>query len=421
VSRPIPRLRWLIATLLLLATTINYVDRQAISVAAPVIGKQLGFSATDYSYIVFSFLLAYSIMQVVAGGLIDRIGTRLGFAIAIGGWSLANMAHALGGSVLGFSALRFALGAFEAANYPAALKAIAEWFPRSERSSAVGLVNVGPGLGAVLAPPLVSWFIVVWGWREAFVVTGLFGFVWLGFWLWLYRPPGEHPRLGEAEARHIRGGAGSGDATPAVPWTVLLRDARLWGLMLARFSSDGAFYFFVFWLPKYLAEVRGFDIVQIGALAWIPFLAADLGSLAGGWAGTRLMRGGVSLDASRKLVIWIGALLAAVALPAAGAPTPLAALGLIAVAMFGIQVKSSSLFTLPADLYPMRSVALAWGFTGAAGSAGGMLFQLYIGRMVDAVGYTPVFVAASGMHLVSAACVMLFVRERRPHADPPVD
>lgn len=409
MSRPIPQLRWLIATLLLLATTINYVDRQAISVAAPVLGRQLGFSATDYSYIVFSFLLAYAVMQVVAGGLVDRVGTRLGFAIAVSGWSLASMAHAVGGSVLGFSALRFALGAFEAANYPAALKAIAEWFPRSERSSAFGLVNVGPGLGAVLAPPLVAWLIVMWGWREAFVVTGLFGFVWLGFWLWLYRPPSEHPRLGEAEARHIRDGAGAGAGEPGTPWRQLLRDARLWGLMLARFSSDGAFYFFVFWLPKYLADVRGFDVAQIGAFAWIPFLAADLGSLAGGWAGTRLMRGGLSLDAARKLVIWVGALLAAVALPAGSATTPLAALGLIAVAMFGIQVKSSSLFTLPADLYPSRGVALAWGFTGAAGSAGGMLFQLYIGRMVDAVGYTPVFVAASGMHLVSAACVMLFL------------
>jgi ACS family hexuronate transporter-like MFS transporter len=419
VSRPPWRrlpLRWQIAVLLFLATTINYIDRQSISVAAPVLSREFGFSATDYSWIVFSFLLAYAVMQVVAGGLIDRIGSRTGFAVAITGWSIANMAHAMGSTVLGFSVLRGVLGAFEAANYPAALKVIAEWFPRRERAAAVGLVNVGPGLGAVLAPPLVSWLIVYHGWRQAFIVTGAIGFVWLVAWLRLFHTPDRHPRLSAEEAELIRAEEDqSAAAAPPLPWATLFRDRRMWGLITSRFVSDGAFYFFVFWLPKYLADVRGFGIVQIGAFAWIPFVAADAGALVGGWACGRLIACGYSLDASRKIVIWAGAALAALALPAATASTPQAALAYIAAAMFGIQVKASSLFTLPADIYPARSVALAWGIQGAAGSVGGMLFQLYIGAMVDGLGYTPVFWVAAAMHLVSAAFVMMLI----PRIEPP--
>lgn len=388
--------RWVVAVLLLVATTINYIDRQAISVAAPVLSREFSFTARDYSQIVFAFLLAYAVMQVVSGGLVDRLGTRLGFAVAIVGWSLANMLHAAGRSVLGFASLRFLLGAFEAANYPAALKAIAEWFPRSERSQAVGLLNVGPGLGAVLAPPLVAWLMLRWGWPLMFVATGLLGFLWLGPWLWLSRG-----------APAVRPGAAEESRTA---WRDLLADRRLLGLMLARFASDGAFYFFVFWLPKYLADVRGFGLAQIGAFAWIPFLAADVGSLAGGFAGTALIRRGWSLDASRKGTMWAGASLAAAAWPAAEAPAPWLALAFVAVAMFGIQVKSSSLFTVPADLYPPGAVARAWGLTGAAGSIGGMLFQLYIGSVVDRIGYGPVFAAVSGMHLLSTALVVIFVR-----------
>lgn len=407
---PIARLRWWIAGMLFLATTVNYVDRQAISVAAPAISRELGFSASDYSWIVFSFLLAYAAMQVVTGALVDRIGVKNGFSIAVAGWSLANMAHAWGSGVLSFAALRFLLGFFEAANYPAALKAIAEWFPSRERTAAVGLVNVGPGLGAVLAPPLVAWLMVQWGWREAFVATGAIGFVWLAFWLRLYESPGRHPRLAPEEARLIGSEAGAAGAiAPALTWPALIRDRRVIGLMLARFSSDGAFYFFVFWLPSYLADVRGFDIRQIGMFAWMPFLAADAGSLLGGWAGALLVRRGLSVDASRKLVIWTGALIASCAWPAAAAPTPYLALAWISAAMFGIQVKSSSLFTVPADLFAARNVALAWGLTGATGSLGGMLFQLYIGRIVDTVGYGPVFWSVSAMHLISASFVSLLV------------
>jgi MFS transporter, ACS family, aldohexuronate transporter len=409
-ARRIRGLRWIVAGLLLLATTVNYVDRQAISVAAPVISREFRLSATDYSHIVFAFLLAYAIMQVAAGGLIDRVGTRKGLAFAVVGWSLASMLHAAGQGVTSFAAYRFLLGAFEAANFPAALKAIAEWFPRRERSIAVGIVNVGPGLGAVLAPPVISWLILRWGWPEAFLATGLLGILWTAGWLFLYETPARHPRITPEERALIREDAPAADTQAPLPLGRLLRDARLWGLMLARFTSDGAFYFFVFWLPKYLSDVRGFGIAEIGAFAWIPFLASDLGSLAGGWGGAALMRRGMPLARARHLVIWVGALLSAVAWPAAAAPTAMAALALIACAMFGIQVKASSLFTLPADLFPSRSVALAWGISGAAGSIGGMIFQLYIGQMVDTIGYAPVFAVVSSMHVVSAIVVLAMVR-----------
>jgi ACS family hexuronate transporter-like MFS transporter len=412
-ARRIRGLRWIIAGLLLAATTINYIDRQAISVAAPVISRDLNLSATDYSYIVFAFLLAYAVMQVVAGGLIDRIGTRRGFALAVTGWSIASMLHAAGTGVLSFSIYRFILGAFEAANFPAALKAIAEWFPRHERSTAVGILNVGPGLGAVIAPPLISVLILTWGWPQAFIVSGLFGFVWLALWLKVYDAPDRHPRITPEEAAMIAASTEPASTEP-VDVRQLLTSTRMWGLMLARFTSDGAFYFFVFWLPKYLSDVRGFSLAEIGAFAWIPFLASDIGSLAGGWGGSALIRRGVSLTASRMIMIWAGAAFAAVAWPAAAAATPMAALTLIAIAMFGIQVKASALFTMPADIFPAKNVALAWGLSGAAGSIGGMLFQLYIGRMVDQIGYAPVFWVVSGMHILSAAIVLVMVRSAEP-------
>jgi len=389
--------------LLTLATTINYIDRQALSVAAPVISRELGLTATDYSRIVFFFLLAYALMQVITGAFVDRVGARRGFAIAIVGWSLASMAHALGRGVMSFSVLRFILGFFEAANYPAALKAIAEWFPPSERSTAVGWVNVGPGLGAILAPPLIAWLTLTWGWRSAFLCTGVLGFVWLAFWLSLYpKSPGSLPA-----SKHEPPADSLGE--PGMSWVDLLRDRRSLGLMLARFTSDGAFYFFVFWLPTYLAGVRGFEIREIGLFAWLPFLAADIGALVGGFWGTRLIERGWSIDASRKIVIWSGAVLSAGALPAATASTAYIALAWISVALFGIQMKSSSLFTVPADLFPARTVALGWGLSGAAGSLGAMFFQLYVGRVVDTVGYNPVFLAVSVMHLLSAGFVMLLI------------
>jgi ACS family hexuronate transporter-like MFS transporter len=415
--RPLPNLRWWIIGLLCLATTINYIDRQAMSVAAPVITKEYKLSATDYSWILFWFLLAYAVMQAVAGKLFDRIGTKRGFTLSIIWWSIANMLTAFGSGVTSFSFFRGLLGVGEAGNYPAALKAIAEWFPKAERSNAVGILNAGPGLGSIIAPPLIaSWLIPTYGWRAAFVVTGALGLLWLFAWQWLYYKPEEHPKITKQEWALIQSERASQSSTKT-PWLQFLRHKEVWGLMLSRFVCDGVFYFFAFWLPQYLSNVRGFNLKQIGASAWIPYLAADLGSIFGGWLGGHLIARGMSLNASRKWMIWLGAAVVPVAMLVNSTQNAYVALSLIAVVMFAVQIKSSSLFAVPADIARPQDVATVWGLSGAAGSLGGMLFQLTVGWLVDHISYAPVFVLVSGMHIASALLVMWLIPRIEPLAE----
>ncbi len=411
----IQNLRWWIVGLLCLATTINYIDRQAMSVAAPVITKEFNLSATDYSWILFWFLLAYALMQAVAGKLFDRIGTKRGLTLSIIWWSIANMLTAFGAGVASFSFFRGLLGVGEAGNYPAALKAIAEWFPKAERSNAVGILNAGPGLGAIIAPPLIaSWLIPTYGWRAAFVVTGALGLLWLLAWQWLYYKPEEHPNITAKELEMLQREHARHANTGKTSWLQFLRHKEVWGLMLSRFVCDGVFYFFAFWLPQYLSNVRGFNLKQIGASAWIPYLAADLGSIFGGWLGGYLIARGMSLNASRKWMIWIGAAFVPVAMLVNSTQNALVALLLIAVVMFAVQIKSSSLFAMPADIVRPQDVATVWGLSGAAGSLGGMLFQLTVGWLVDHISYAPVFVIVSGMHIVSALIVMWLIPRIEP-------
>lgn len=412
--RTIPHLRWWIIGLICLATTINYIDRQTISQVGPIIRKQFSISPQGFSWIVFWFLLAYAVMQIVAGAVIDRVGTKRGFTISIIWWSLANMLTAFGNSVTSFSIYRFLLGVGEAGNYPAALKAIAEWFPKSERSTAVGILNAGPGLGSMIAPPLLSFLILRYGWPASFVITGAIGFLWLLAWQWIYFKPAEHPRLTVEEAALIHQD-NQQTRGAKIPWLHFFRYPEIWGLMLSRFVCDGAFYFFTFWLPNYLSDVRGFNTKEIGMFAWIPFLAADLGSLFGGWMGSRLIRQGMSVNHSRKLMMWLGAVLVLpLVLLANSASSAWTGLALIAGAMFALQLKSSSLFTVPADLVRPQDVASVWGLSGAAGSLGGMLFTPFIGWLVQHYSYAPVFQIVSVMHLVSVAIVMLMIPRIEP-------
>jgi len=245
-------LRWYIAGTVFLATTINYIDRQALSVAAPTIRADLGLSNEQYGWIVSAFLLAYAIMQLVSGTIIDRIGTKKGFGIAVIWWSVANMLHAFGRGFVSLGIFRFLLGFGEAGNYPAAMKAISEWFPKKERSKAVGILNMGPGMGAIIAPPLMAWLILSFGWKMAFVVTGAFGFLWLILWRWIYHPPHKHPKISNEELAHIRSN-NEQDTIAKTPWPQYFKYKAVWGVALSRFVSDGAFYFFVFWLPSWLA------------------------------------------------------------------------------------------------------------------------------------------------------------------------
>ena len=403
-------IRWRLALMLCAITTINYLDRQALSIAAPSLMDEFSLSNTQYGWITSAFLFTYALGQLLSGPIIDRLGTKRGFSLAVVVWSVAGMLHALGRGFVSFFCLRGLLGFGESANFPVALKAIAEWFPRAERSMAVGILTVGPGLGAVLSPPLLGFIIYTLGWRAAFIIPGLLGFVWVWWWQRMYHPPEAHPNLTRRELELILSGredSTEGSVRPRL--RDFLRYRQVWGLMLSRFVSDGAFYFFVFWVPLYLASERGFNIIEIGLFAWIPFLAADVGSLAGGWSGQELIRRGMSVNAARKWVIWVGALMVPLALPAVMAESPVLAIALIGGAMFAIQFKASSLFTLPADLFPARDVATVWGLYGAVGSFGGMAFNAMVGWTIDHYSYLPVFATVAFMHIVSAVLIDVFI------------
>ncbi len=402
-------IRWWIAGTIFLATTINYIDRQALSVAAPVIREDLGLSNEDYGWIVSAFLLAYAIMQIVSGRLIDILGTKKGFTLAVIWWSIANMLHAFGKGMMSLGIFRFLLGIGEAGNYPAAMKAISEWFPKEERTKAVGILNMGPGLGAIIAPPLMAWLILTVGWKMAFVVTGSLGFFWLLLWRWVYFEPDGHPRISKEELALIRGGQEKEEQTEKLPWLSYFKYKEVWGLALSRFVSDGAFYFFVFWLPSWLADVKGFSLIEIGMFAWIPFLLSDIGSFVGGWTGGKLMERGWTLDASRKIIIWIGAILVVPVLGCLYIESPYWAIALISFSLFATQFKQSALFTLPIDLFSKKDAASVWGISGSAGSFGAMLFTPIIGWLVDTISYSPVFVIVAFLHILSALMVMIFI------------
>jgi ACS family hexuronate transporter-like MFS transporter len=374
--------------------------------------------------------------------VIDRLGSKRALSLAVLWWSVASMLHALGRGVGSFFAARAFLGITEAANFPAAFKVIAEWFPRAERSFAAGFVTAGTGIGAIIAPPLIVFLIgsfdalhaqgfsPVRGWQAAFIVPGALGFAWVWLWNRHFHLPEHHPRIDAAERalvlrdrvaiktelrprRQSVFGEVSTYFRQLAHW---FRYRQTWGLALARFTGDGAFYFFAFWIPNYLNDVRGFGLREIAWAAAIPFVFADAGALLGGWTGQRLSRGGLSVNASRKLMIWTGALLVPLALPAVYVESPLLAVLFMGLGIFAIQVKSASLFALPTDLFPSTAVGTVWGASGAAGSLAAAFSQPVIGWTIDHYSYEPVFIAVSLMHIVSAAIVTLLIRRIEPVA-----
>lgn len=408
------RLRWSIALLLFAATVINYVDRQTLSVLAPVLRDRFGMSNTDYSHIVFAFLLAYMIMQTGSGRMMDRLGTRRGFAITIAVWSVAAMLHSLAASALAFAACRFLLGLGEAGNWPGGIKAVSEWFPPKERATAVGIFNGGSVIGALFAPPLVTWIALTFDWRAAFLLTGLLGFAWLGVWLWFYYPPQLHARLTPKELRYIREGGqepATGSAAPAGEGRALLRDRRVWGLVLSRIFADPVWWFYAFWLPEYLKRERGFSLAAIGYVSAIPFAAAGAGSLAGGVASGWLVRKGWPVLRARKMVLLVSAVCMLPGIPAVLTGSSTLAIALISVTTFAYCSWASNLLTLPADLFPRSVVASVSGMSGTGAALGGMAFTLITGVVVDRFGYGPIFVAAGVMPLAAVSILLATVRQ----------
>ncbi len=407
-----PRLRWWIATLLFLATVINYVDRQTLSVLAPVLRDEFRMSNTDYSRILFAFLLAYMIMQAGSGRIMDRLGTRVGFALTISWWSVAAMLHAAASSAFALGACRLLLGLGEAGNWPGAVKAISEWFPPKERAFAIGFFNSGSTIGAVIAPPLVTWIALTWGWRRAFLLTGALGFFWLIVWVLLYRKPSEHPGVSRAELDALQAAQAQGAKTAGAPvrWRDRLRVRQVWGLVLGRMLADPVWWFYVFWLPEYLRREREFSLAMIGYFAWIPFLTADLGCLAGGWASGFLVRRNWVVLRARKAVMLVCAALLVSGIPAVLAKDAMVSLALISLATFAYSAWASNILTLPADLFPPSIVASVSGLSGTGAALGGMIFTLIVGAVVDRFSYVPVFVAAGLMPLVSVSIILWWVR-----------
>lgn len=420
-----PHFRWWVAFLLFLVTVLNYIDRQTLSVLAPTITKEFGMSNQDYSYILFSFQFAYLIMQSGSGAIFDRIGTRWGFALIFIWWSMSTILHGWARGLKSFIAFRFMLAAGEAGNWPGAAKTIAEWFPPRQRSFAMGIFNAGSSTGAMIAPPLIAWITTLYGWEWTFVLIGSGGLFWLFLWLGTYPgtpppTPRDEPLPGELVEKVREEVAEAPQAlAPKIPWLHLLRYRQVWGLVLARFLADPVWWFYVFWLPKYLDSERGLSLLEIGALAWIPFLAADAGCLLGGGLGSYLMRFGWSTNKVRRSVMITSAFLMPGAAYVVGAESLAVAIGLVSLATFAHQSWSTNMLTLPADMFPSNVVASVSGLSGTGAAFGGMLFTLLTGYLVDHFSFAPVFTMAAIMHPI-AAMVLIFVVGRIKPVDIPV-
>lgn len=418
------RLRWLILGLLFLSTVINYVDRQALSVLLPTLRGELGLSSAAYGTITTAFLVAYTVAQFGSGLVIDRIGTRLGFAISIAVWSIAAMLHAFAQGPLSLGVLRFALGAGEAGNWPAGGKAIAGWFPPHRRAFAMAVFDGGSAIGAIVAPPVVAALAIYYGWRAAFVATGALGFMWLCGWLSVYRSPESHQWLSQEARRQALGESGAPAATEAAAGRNsfvdnlrnLLGVRQLWGLMLTRMIATPVWWFYVFWLPDYLSKGRGFTLKEIGLFGWIPFLTVDLGKLTGGSISDRLLAAGRSATLARKSVMACGAVAMAGGVMVVGAETAGSAIAWVCLATFGFGMWSANILALHADIFPSEVMASAIGATGMAASFGGAVFTMIVGVVVDRAGYGPIFWAA-GMSAFVAFAALIFLVGRVERAN----
>jgi MFS transporter, ACS family, aldohexuronate transporter len=406
------RFRWWIVWTLFGSTVINYIDRQTLSVLAPIIIRELHLSHEDYSRIVSAFQLAYAGTWLVGGVILDVVGPRIGLAAAMVWWSVMSMLTGLARSLGQFELLRFLLGIGEGCNWPGASKTVAEWFPDRERGLAVAIFDSGSSVGAVIAPPFVAFIAYYLGWRYAFLMAGTLGFLWLGFWLKIYRPLKHHPLVTAEERSLIETGRAASETSAhrgIRRWLSLLTQSNTWGIVLGRALTDPIWWFYVFWLPDYFSEVRGFSLKQIGAFTWIPFLFADLGNFTGGFLSVFLIKRGVPVVRARKWVCVASSIPILAGIPAALAHNAYAALALISVATWGYASWSTMGLTFPSDLFPQDVVASVTGLSGLAAGLVSTLFTLVVGVLVDKFSYFPAFVAAGLMPLVATACVLLLI------------
>ena len=403
----IHKLRWVIAGLLFAVTLINYTDRMTMSVLVGDIRTSLNLSENDYSQIVSLFLIAYAIMYPCSGYIVDRMGTKPGMALFVCVWSVCQMLHGLAGGKWSFAACRFGLGLAEPGSFPAATKAIGEWFPIKQRALGIGIFNTGSALGAALAAPLAAFLAIHYGWRAAFILTGAAGIFWMVFWLAIYESPQETPQL-----RKLTGSHETPVVKKPVNWLGVVCSRGGLMLILARFLTDPVIYFVIFWLPAYLEKERGFNLAMIGRYAWLPYAVGGIGYLIGGWLPALMMRAGWSVSRSRKTAMGIGAAIMPVAIIAPLAPAWWMAIAAMCVVVMGHAIWITNLMTLPTDLFSPQEVGTAAGFAGMGGAIGGALANWFTGSIVADFSYLPIFVCAGLLHPISVLLIWRFLPER---------
>lgn len=402
----IGRYRWIICALLFFGTTMNYVDRQVLGLLAPVLEKSIGWNEIQYGYIVTAFQAAYALGLLLMGRLIDRIGARAGYALSIAMWSVSAMAHALVRRPIGFGAVRFALGFSEAGNFPAAIKTVAEWFPKKERALATGIFNSGTNIGAAVAPLFVLWIANRFGWRFAFISTGLLSSIPVFLWLRVYRKPQEHPRLSPPELSYIQ--SDPIEPTVRIPWARLVPHRQTWAFLIAKFLTDPIWWFFLFWLPKFLYTDHGLSLLALGPPLLVIYNAACVGSIFGGWLPARLLKAGWSANRSRKTAMLICAVAVVPIVAAAYVKGTWTAVALISLATAAHQGFSANLFTLASDMFPQRTVASVVGIGGFGGAVGGMCIASFAGWVLQVTGsYVPMFIIAGSAYLAAMAIIQV--------------
>jgi ACS family hexuronate transporter-like MFS transporter len=427
--------RWVICALLFFSATVNYIDRQVLGILKPTLQKEFSWSERDYAAIVFSFQLAYAIGLLLAGRVIDKLGTRLGFAVAVVLWSIAAVGHAiadwapglrlptllidppsivmLSGAAAGFALARFLLGLGEAGNFPASIKTVAEWFPRKERALSTGIFNSGTNIGALVTPLVVPWITLRWGWQWAFVLTGLTGFFWVVAWWRMYGQPEQHPRVNPAELAYIR--SDPPESLVPVPWASLLGHKQTWAFAIGKFMTDPIWWLYLFWIPDFLKRNHGIDLGAVGPPLVVIYLIADVGSIGGGWLSSALLKRGQTANRARKSAMLLCALCVTPIVFASQVKSLWTAVILVGIAAAAHQGWSANIFTLVSDMFPRRAVGSVTGIGGMAGAVGGMLIALATGEILQRTGsYVPIFWVAGCTYLLALLVIHMLVPKLEP-------
>jgi ACS family hexuronate transporter-like MFS transporter len=407
------RRRWIVCGLLFAATAINYIDRQIIGVLKPTLQLEYGWSETDYAAIIFWFQTAYAIGFLGFGALVDRIGAKLGYTIAVIVWTIAHMAHAFAGSLFGFILARMALGLGESGNFPSGIKSVAEWFPKRERALATGLFNAGANVGAIITPLIVPAITLAFGWQAAFLITGLFTVVWLIVWLLVYRHPRATPNISAEELAYIE--SDPPDPVTKIAWSRIVSTRGAIAFALAKFLTDPIWWMFLFWLPDFFAKRYGLDLKSFGPPLVAVYILSDLGSIAGGWLSSAMIARGASINRARKTTMLICAIAVLPIMGAMYADNLWLAVAIVGLATAAHQGFSANIYTMSSDLFPRSAVGTVIGFGGTIGAIGGMAMSRYAGWVLDVIGsYTPIFIVAGSVYLIAVLAIHLLVPTYTP-------